>query len=187
MLATRHTNGFEPPPSSILATHVAHGNGTVAIDPETFEQLLAEALGSGEQDQPNLGADAAFNHKLICIVLRLGIDSAHEEDPFRSVGAIGREDAQLETCLEVVRSAVQRAPQVLFEKSDIQGDEAESGLLYTRMIPSILPLLATTKSNQVTDAALRLLNTLIQADRSCNRLSRADAVLEFIRGLVSGK
>jgi hypothetical protein len=119
MPAAPPLNGFEPPPSSILATHVVHGNGVPNFDTDHFNQLLAEARGTDEQGQPNLGADPSVNHKLICIVFQIGIEPALDENPFHAT-AIGRGESQLRTCLEVLQIAIDRSPPVIFTKSDVK-------------------------------------------------------------------
>ncbi len=188
MPAARHLNGFEPPPSSILATHVVHGDGVPDFDRENFNQLLAEALGADEHGQPNLGADVEVNHKLIRIVFQIGIERALEEDPFRAAPAAGKGDSQLRTCLEVFQVAILRSPQVLFVKSDRQGIGAapKSCPLYSWLIPTLLPLVAST-GTEMRDAVLELFDSMVEADRRCASASSSDVVVGLIRNSVAGE
>ena len=186
MPTTRQGDAFEPPPSSILATHVVHGNGVPEFDRDNFDQLLAEALGSDEQGQPNLGADVTVNHKLICIVYQIGIERALEENPFR---AAGKADDQLRTCLEVLQVAVQRSPQVILVASDREsfGADTTSCPLYSWLIPTLLPLIASTQTVQVREGVLELFDSLVDADQKCTPASPSDAVLGFLRAITSGR
>ncbi|KIX95534.1 uncharacterized protein Z520_08654 [Fonsecaea multimorphosa CBS 102226] len=186
--AARQTNGFEPPPSSLLATHVVHGNGVTDFDQDNFNQLLAEALGSDDQGQPNLGADVAVNHKLISIVFQIGIEPVLEENPFRSATATGRGDSQFRTCLEVLQVAIERSPQVVYVKSDAQGaPTAGNGPpLCSWLIPTLLPLVALAQGNLARDVVLELFSSMVDADRKCTTTYSCDIVLDFLRNCVSG-
>jgi hypothetical protein len=186
MPAARQVSGFEPPPSSILATHVVHGNGVPEFDRDNFDQLLAEALGSDEDGQPNLGADVAVNHKLICIVFQIGIERALEENPFR---APGKADARLRTCLEVLKLAVERSPQVVWATSDTPIHDATTKPcpLYSWLIPTLLPLTASTQAEEVRDAVLALFESLVDADGKCNLSTPSDTILGFLRATIQGQ
>ena len=182
-------NGFEPPPSSILITHVVHGNGVPDFNRDNFNQLLAEALGSDEHGQPNLGADVSVNHKLICIVFQVGIERALEENPFRPAKTAAEGDRQLRTCLEVLQVAIERTPQVIFVTAGRQGTGAFTNTcpLYSWLMPTLLPLVASTQIHDVRDAVLELFNTMVEADRKCTTSSSSDVVLGVFRAAVSGK
>ncbi|KAJ9607992.1 serine/threonine-protein kinase M1 [Cladophialophora chaetospira] len=187
MPVVRQLNSFEPPPSSILATHVVHGNGVPDFDHDNFNQLLAEALGTDEHGQPNLGADVDVNHKLIRIVFQVGIERALEENPFRAAPAAGKGDPHLRTCLEVLQVAILRSPQVLFVKSDLQGTDAATKpcALYSWLIPTLLPLLASNQADDIRDAAFELFDSMVEADKSYATSSSSNLVLGFLRNSVS--
>lgn len=185
----RPTSGFEPPASSILATHVVHGNGVPDFDRDNFNQLLAEALGSDDQGRPNLGADVAVNHKLICIVFQVGIECALEENPFRSAATAGKAEDQLSTCLEVLRVAIERSPQVVFVKSDPLGKDTSENptSLYCWLVPRLLPLIASSQTEGVREGVLQVFNAMVEADRKCSTSYSCDSVLEFMRACISGE
>ena len=189
MPAAQHLNGFEPPSSSILVTHVVHGNGVPDFDRDNFDQLLAEALGFDEHGQPNLGADVEVNHKLIHIVFQVGIERALEEDPFRAAPAAGRGNSQLRTCLEVLQLAILRSPQVLFVKTDRQGIGAgiKACPLYSWLVPTLLPLVASTDAEEVREAVLELFGSMVLANRKCASVSSADIVLGLLRNSITSK
>ena len=187
--AARTVNGFEPPPSSMLATHVVHGIGVPDFDRDSFNQLLAEALGVDEQGQPNLGGDVLVNHKLICIIFQVGIERTLEENPFQNAAAAGKADSQLRTCLEVLQVAIERSPQVLFVRSDSQsGDSSgQTCMLYCWLIPRLLPLMASSQNGEVRNAVLEVYSAMLEADKKCTTTHSCDTILGFIRACVSGK
>lgn len=185
----RQMNGFEPPPSSILATHVVHGNGVPDLDRDNFKQLLAEVLSTDDKGQPNLGADVSVNHKLICIIFQVGIETALEENPFKSIGGAGRTNVQLQNCLEVIQLAIERSPQVITVKSDSQGqDEAAwAPPLYAWLIPSLLPLMASSQTVQIRDSTSAIYHAMLQASMKCAPSNQSHSVLEFFRSSLLGE
>jgi len=188
----RHVNGFDPPPSSILATHVVHGIGVPDFDRSSFNQLLEEALGCDEDGQPNLGSDTSICHKLICIILQVGIEPAireQTENPFRTERAAGKGDLQLVRCLDVVRVAIERAPPVLFVKSDAanEKDAARSATpLYVWLVPKLLPLIAPGQDITIRNAVVSVLAGILKADQQCATVPSCRAILKFISTMVSG-
>lgn len=188
MLAGRETNGFQPPPSSMLVTHVVHGNGVPDFDRDSFNQLLAEALGSDEQGQSNLGNDVSVNHKLICIIFQVGIERALEENPFQAATGAGKADSQLKTCLDVLQLAIERSPQVLFVKSDSPGsDVSGTCALYSWLIPRLVPLLAGSRNTGIHDSVLQVFNAMLESDGKCAVGHLCGAILEYMRATISGK
>ena len=185
----RQANGFQPPPSSILATHVVHGEGVPDLDRHHFNQLLTEALGSDAEGQPNLGDDVSVNHKLICIIFQVGIQPALEETPFQTSAAPGKVDVQLRRCLAVLQVAIERSPQVLFVKSDPPGRDVPGPLcpLYYWLIPRLLPLLSLCQDVEARDAVLDVFNAMLEVDRNCGTPYLCDNVLDFMRCCVLGK
>ncbi|KIX02531.1 uncharacterized protein Z518_08472 [Rhinocladiella mackenziei CBS 650.93] len=184
----RQPNGVEPPASSILATHVVHGEGVPDFEQDSFNQLLAEALGSDEQGRPNLGADVSVNHKLICIIFQVGIEPALDDNPFESAAAAGKVNSQLRTCLEVLQVAIERSPQVLYVKSDPQGNQtsAQGHPLYSWLVPRLLSLITSCKNDHDRDAILVVFDTILEADRKSTAPCSCGNVLEFMRVCVSG-
>ena len=189
VLTARQSNGFEPPPSSMLATHVVHAHGVPDLDRDNFQQLLTEVLSTDEQGQPNLGTDIAVNHKLICIIFQVGIEPSLVEDPFKPSKGSGRADSQMKSCLEVIQLAIEKSPQVLFVKSDPQGrDQSDGSLpLYFWLISHLLPLLASASSVGVHDDILGLIKSMVTSDRSSSPAQNSEVVLDFVRACISGK
>lgn len=185
----RQSNGFEPPPSSILATHVVHAHGVPDLDRDNFQQLLTEVLSTDEQGQPNLGTDITVNHKLICIICQVGIEPSLAEDPFKPAKVSGRANSQMKSCLEVLRLAIEKSPHVLFVKSDPQGRDQsdQSPPLYFWLLSRLLPLLASASSVGVRDDILSLIKTMVGSDRTSSPNENSEIILDFIRACISGR
>ncbi|EXJ90418.1 hypothetical protein A1O1_03519 [Capronia coronata CBS 617.96] len=184
----RQPHGFEPPPSSILATHVVRGQGVPDLDRHHFNQLLTEVLGSNDEGQPNLGDDVSVNHKLICIIFQVGIEPALEENPFRAAAASGKVDAQLRRCLAVLQVAIERSPQVLFMISDPPGKDVTGPPcpLYYWLIPRLLPVIPLCQEVEARDAVLDVFNAMLEVDKKCATAYSCGNVLEFLRRCISG-
>jgi hypothetical protein len=190
--SVRQVNGFEPPPSSILATHVVNGNGVPDLDRDNFNQLLTEVLGSNDQEQPNLGADITVNHKLICIIFQVGIEPVLEDNPFKASSSsttTGKADAQLQNCLDALRLAIEKSPQVLFVKSNAgNGGHVDQSLpLYTWLVPRLLPLIAVFQNAHGRSAVLAVLETMLDANMKCSPLKSSEDLLQYIRASISGE
>lgn len=184
----RQANGFEPPPSSILATHVVRGEGVPDLDRHHFNQLLTEVLGTDEEGQPNLGDDVFVNHKLVCVIFQVGIEPALEETPFRTAIASGKVDAQLKRCLAVLRVAIERSPQVLFVKSDPPGKDVAGPEcpLFCWLIPRLLPVIPFCQDIEARDAVLGVFDAVLEADSKCATTYTCGNVLQYMRSCVSG-
>ena len=184
-------NGFRPPPSSILATRVGDGDDALEFNEESFNQLLEESLGTDENGQPNLGSDASLNHTLICIITKAGIDPFIQDlrdNPFQSSTALSKTDAQISCCLDVIRTAIERSPQVIFVKSVPEnlatGDDQVP--LYSWLLSKVLPLLIPAVSQSVRDSVLKVVSAILLADVDDDKGSRGSAAFDFTLGCVTG-
>jgi len=185
----RQSNGFEPPPSSILVTHVVQGDGVPDFDHDSFNQLLTEVLGVDEQGRPKLGSDASVNHKLIRIVFQVGIQQELEENPFQNAIIAGRADSQLRACLEVLQVAIERSPQVLFAMSNSKAreDAGQSCALYSWLFLRLLPLVASRQNSEIRDRIFGIFTAMLDADTSCATTYSCSNILQFMRACVSSK
>jgi serine/threonine-protein kinase ATR len=184
-------NGFRPPPSSILAARVVNGDDSSDFNQASFNQLLEESLGTDEDGQPNLGSDISINHKLICIVVKAGIDpfiQDTKDNPFQSTAAAAKVNSQFSCCLDVIRTAIQRSPDVSFVKSVpeelIYGGKQRP--LYAWLIPKLVPVLSPTSAEVIRDGILKVLDVILTIEGDDLKGSQGNAVFEFALGCVSG-
>src|SRR2546423_1539198 len=168
-----HMNGRLSPPSSILATHIApvNGNALPDVDPRIFAQLIEECLGYDDVGQPRVGTDVAVNHRLICVIVKAGIDPASidQDDPFK---AQGRNGDQVTRCLEVIDIAIRRSPLVLYALSgtDDLGPEDHMVPLFAWLIPKLLSLICQGQDEHdpISSKAWSVLSNLVASARTCS-------------------
>ena len=187
---TRHVNGFEPPPSSILATRLANGNDASVFDQRSFNHLLQESLGNDENGQPNLGSDIIVNNKLISIIVKAGVEPFVDDsrnNPFSSNVVSAKDEAQFLSCLDVIRIAIEKGPEVINVRSTPGDSErSENELpLYVWLLPKFLPRLAPKSSYAVKEAVLSVFRTVLDADRSATSEEKGKNISGFILGCVS--
>jgi serine/threonine-protein kinase ATR len=197
--ASRHrtaVNGMvtssQPPPSSLIATHLAPTVGSTIphFDPEDFTLLLNESLGSDEDGQPNLGTDAILNHQLICVIIKAGLDTIdpRRDDPFR------RDDQyhdQIQRCLEVIALAVERTPDVVFRSSepDDLGPQAEKVPMYFWIIPKLLSLLLLdiNESKPMSQNVWPLLGKILASEKQCSiSFDHCLSISTYLQELIEG-
>lgn len=188
---TQYPNGFNLPPSSILAARVVNGDATSDFDQASFNQLLEESLGADENGQPNLGSDVQVNHKLICIILKAGVDPTirdTKDNPFQSNGPSSKDSAQFPCCLDVIRTAIERSPEVIYVKS-VPEDQISSNTslpLFVWLIPKLLPVLAENAVTGSREAIIKVITETLVADGHVLKGSQGKFVFDFIMGCVSG-
>ena len=189
---TRRAHHLDPPPSSILATRIVNADDTLELNQASFDQLLIESLGNDESGQPNLGGDTSVNLKVIEIVLKAGVDPRlrdNVDNPFQGNSAHTKAVAQFLACFEVIGTAIERSPSVLFTKSSITGrgtDIAEHSL-YVWLIPKLISALTPNSSPECIRAATGVISTCIRKHYSDGLSGQNDTVLDFTLGCVSGK
>ncbi|OJJ33117.1 hypothetical protein ASPWEDRAFT_174541 [Aspergillus wentii DTO 134E9] len=133
---------FAEPASSILAAQLAprlssQGEQTRHLTRETFSQLRQELAG-GKYSQLRLDDSVTDVNKLICIVLKAGLDPARKDE--RS--SMEDLERQILDCLEIIQTAVEKAPQALIERPDpeILGQTSQAPL-FTWVIVRLIDLL----------------------------------------------
>jgi serine/threonine-protein kinase ATR len=187
-----HTHG-RLPPSSILATHIApiNGNALPDVDPKIFAQLIEECLGYDEDSNPRVGTDVAINHRLICVIVKAGIEPASigQDDPFR---AQGRNSDQVTRCLDVIDLAIRRSPLVLYALSgpDDLGPDDHNVPLYVWLIPKLLCLLGESQSehDSVSSKLWSVLRSLVASSRACSiSQGECDVVRTYAENCASGR
>ena len=166
----------QPPPSSLIAAHLAPTNGSTypQFDRRDFALLLEESLGSDEDGQPNLGNDVNINHKLICVIIKAGLNTIdlRSDDPFREEN---EDRDQIQRCIEVIHLAVDKTPEALFvlSKSEDLGSNAENVPLFIWVIPKLLSLLMLDKvdSQLIAYYVWPLLDKILFSEKQCSHNS----------------
>ncbi|KAL9620044.1 MAG: hypothetical protein Q9160_005422 [Pyrenula sp. 1 TL-2023] len=183
-----------PPPSSILATHLApvNGNGTALhFDRESFAQLLEESLGLDDNGHPNLGNDASINHKLICIIVKAGLDHVlHQpEDPFLADDEESKIVLEACNCLEVLELAIERCPLVVFELSgENEPNEGDRDVpLFLWLFPRLLRFLCNRDfhSPKVENKVWSIFDRVFSFESKCAPASRfCKSIREYAQQLI---
>ncbi|OAX81796.1 hypothetical protein ACJ72_03863 [Emergomyces africanus] len=150
------------PASSILAAHLAPHlspgpNQRHAISRETFSQLRQEILGQNEGGQSSLEDNITDIHKMICVVIKAGLRPAFK------ARFLGEEmEGQILDCLDIIRLAVYRSPQVLHEISDpeILGKNNTCAPLFAWLIRELFSLLFVWDPYSIKEKIYSLLSTI---------------------------
>lgn len=184
------TNGgrFQPPPSSMIATHVINGRGRSNISRDDFANLLQESLGTDEEGRPNLGKDVLVNLKLIDVIARLGIEpliTASSDDPFRARIDQGKNLGELKCCLEVIQLAFRQTPEIVFKDVDSLADvKTGSSAMYAWLLPTLLSIVLQSSNVEVHQQCTELLQLCVRGD-GCSAWS-CNSIAEYMRDVVSG-
>ncbi|KPI42986.1 Protein kinase rad3 [Cyphellophora attinorum] len=189
-LGIRRGDAFDPPQSSMLAVRLARNDEPLHLNQASFNQLLEESLGNDENDQPNLGSDVAVNLKVIEIVIKAGVDShlrTTNDDPFRANGHQLADHTQFLICLQVIKTAVERSPGVLFARTiaSTYGKEAGEVPLYLWLLPRLITALAPSSPSDKDLTVSQLLCTCIQHASGDLSSSNSTGVADFLLGCIS--
>ena len=185
-MAAWRSNGFEPPPSSMLAIRMADENDSIELNQTSFNQLLEESLGNDENGQPNLGADATVNLKVVEIVIKAGIDAyltASQEGPFE-VEVMDK--SQFLICLQVIKTAIERSPNILTARTGagVYGTRSKDVPLYAWLLPRLVSALMPSSPSDIGLAVSQLIRVCIQSP-SDRQLGHSDAIADFLLGCIS--
>lgn len=175
-------NGFDLPPSSMLATHVRPGAAVPHLNQQSFAQLLEESLGQDEDGRPNLGDDAELNQKLIMVVLQVGVDPTLEtekDNPFRSKRSTGRGISQLMQCVAVLHLAITRTRHVLHRIVLDDGMSTDQVPLYSYLYPKLLSVVAQFQDLEVTKAVFDVVAAGLQ-DENCDETRTTSVLRDFL-------
>jgi hypothetical protein len=185
-------SGSQPPPSSLIAAHLAPTNGSTfpQFENQDFALLLEESLGSDEDGLPNLGTDVALNHKLICVIVKAGLDTIGlgSDDPFRKRDG---DQTHIQKCLEVIHLVVDKTPEALFVLSESEElrPHAENVPLFVWLIPRLLSLLVLDAGNSmsIADSIWPLIGRVVFSEKRClNNFDRCNSISSYIEELAEG-
>ena len=187
----RAANGSQPPQSSLLAAHLAPTNGssTSAFDPEDFALLLKESLGSDEDGQPNLGTDVTVNHKLVCVIIKAGLDTIDllNDDTFCEDK---KYHDQVLRCIEVIDLVMERTPEAIFSSTpEDLGPIVENVPLFLWLIPKLLSSLVLDRNEPrlIAENVWPLLGKILASAKKCsNSLDLCITVSTYLEELTEG-
>lgn len=181
-------NAYQPPPaSSILATHLvphlAQGHETHLIPRETFAQLRQELLGE-RQSQVRVDEGITDINKLVCIVLKAGLDASPD-----SSGAPENDlEGQVQDCLDIIQTSLEKAPQALWDISDplILGEELQVPL-FVWLVIRLIKLATIWTSDTVHKRIHDILCSLVFFQSKQTRSSSAyNSISAFGYACISG-
>lgn len=174
------------PASTILASrfvpHLATQGNESHLTRETFAQLRQELL-SEIQSQLRVDEDVTDVNKLICIVLKAGLEISPN-------GSTSEQDleGQILDCLDIVQASIEKAPQALWEASDplILGEDIHAPL-FAWLILRLIRLATTWTSETVREKIQLLCASLAYSQfKQARSLPASYAVAAFLRACTSG-
>lgn len=186
------TNGgrFQPPPSSMIATHVINGQGQPNISRDDFAHLLQESLGTDDRGRPNLGEDVVVNLKLIVVIVRLGIEpliDVPRDNPFRAHLDQGRNLSELQRCLDVIELALRQTPELVFKDVEVIVDvQTNASLVYVWLLPILLSIVLQSSNIEVHKKCAGLLWLCLEGDRQCSA-GECSSVAGYFKDVVGSK
>ena len=193
----------EPPPSSILASHVvqADGIGVPYLDQQHFSQLLDECLRCGEDEPLYSTRDPTVYHKLICCIIHIGIHAANNNDknnnknnnnnnndPFVN-GSSHRDE--LARCLDVIDMSIRRSPQALYIATDTKysGIKDHDVPLFEWLISDLIFLYATGEKTgeEILNKIWNVLTTVATIQPQCYHMAlNCGAISGFLSNCTDG-
>ncbi|KAL4785846.1 hypothetical protein BJX76DRAFT_366638 [Aspergillus varians] len=174
------------PASSTLAAQLAprlasQGSPVHNLTREAFAQLRQE-LVEGKYSQLSLDDSVTDVSRLICIVLKAGLEPCiKDENPGN-----GDLNGQLSDCLDIIQTTVEKVPQTLTEVPDpeILGVKAYAPL-YAWLVVRLLHL-SCSRNNRAVDDVTGIFSTIVRAQYTRNRLwSTCHAIPTFLRACAT--
>lgn len=179
-------NGF-PPASSILAAHLVprltHGHEPHLIPRETFSQLRQELL-VGKQSQVRVDEGITDINKLVCIVLKAGLDAS----PSSSTDPENDLEGQVKDCLDIIQASLEKAPQALWDISDplILGEEIQAPL-FVWLILRLVKLATIWVSDTIQERIHQIFCSLVYFQSKQTRSSSThNTISTFAYACISG-
>ncbi|KAK5087209.1 serine/threonine-protein kinase M1 [Lithohypha guttulata] len=162
---------FQPPPSSMLATHVVNSRGPPRLNAHDFAELLQESLSTNEKGESNIGTDAEVNRKLLNVVLSIGVQPLIEpqtDDPFRRRIDQGRNANQLKDCLDVLNLTLQRTPEIVFQHAGSNTHETENARpIHIVLLAAAVKLVLQSQKVDLSKKCADILQACLNADKNC--------------------
>ena len=182
--------GWQPsePASSILAAHfpsrlASQGPSARQLSRETFSQLREELFRERYNQQSRLGESIADVNKLICIVLKAGL----EVSPSKGDLIKGLEQQVLD-CLDIIHASVEKNSQVLWDISDplIIGESAHAPL-FVWLVLRLIKLAGTWSLSTIQDKIHQTFGVIVSFQhRQLRSSSQCSNILTFLCACLSG-
>lgn len=185
-------NRHGEPASSILAAQLApYRSSQIGQEHElnrgTFSQLRQELLGNGEGSQFNLDGNVTDVHNLISVVMKASLEHGANDNPFSP-----RKEAEGQTldCLDIIRLAIQKTPQALYEISDpeLLGKPGIYAPLYVWLTLHLLSLQGVWGQDDIRESIYGLFPTIVSAQFKSRRRFHSDrSISSFYQACIEGK
>lgn len=177
------------PASSILAAQLAprlpsQGDKTHNLTRETFAQLRQELTG-GAYSQLRLDDSVTDVNKLICIILKAGLEPPSPEDGRSSNEGL---EKQILDCLEIIQIAVEKAPQALTEISDpkLLGGSI-SAPLFAWLVLRLIDLLRSWDNENIGAKVSTTLSSIVYSQlKSVKQWHSCHSVSALLRACIMG-
>lgn len=181
--------GLRPtePARSILASHfvprlASQGREAHSLSRETFSQLRQELLGES-YSQSRVEDGITDINKLICIVLKAGLEAAPS-------GVASEDDleGQVFDCLEIIQACSEKAPQVLWDISDplILGEDVQAPL-FAWLILRLIKVASIWHTETIQDKVLWCLTSIAGSQYKQVRSSSSQyGIATFVCVCLSG-
>ncbi|KAK5957292.1 serine/threonine-protein kinase M1 [Knufia fluminis] len=183
-----HRRDLQPPPSSMLATHVINGAARPSLSRADFSSLLQESLGTDDEGHSNIGKDVNVNFKLISVIVQIGIDpliSTQENDPFQKRIDQGRSTSELKCCLDVIIFVLQQSPSIIYHDANSAGVAQHDVLpVYAWLLSIILSVVAQSSDVEIQKRCGDVVQGCIDADDKCS-CGSCGSVVDLFRETVA--
>ncbi|KAL3460576.1 hypothetical protein BJX64DRAFT_278456 [Aspergillus heterothallicus] len=181
------TNWAAAEPPSTLAAQLAPRLSSQAsqvhnLTREAFAQLRRE-LVQGTYSEVPLDDSATDVSRLICIVLKVGLEPCSKEESLDNEELNG----QLSDCLDIIQTTVGKAPQTLVEVPDPEtlGEQAYAPL-YSWLVIRLLHLFCARSDGSADEKVTSIVSTIVQAQYKHTRLwASCHAIPTFLRACTT--
>ncbi|KAL2866806.1 protein kinase MEC1 [Aspergillus lucknowensis] len=158
----------------------SQGGQVLSLTREAFAQLRRE-LVEGRYSELALGESATDVSRLICVVLKAGLEPC-----IRDERSDNRElNGQLSDSLDIIQTAIEKAPQTLMEVPDpeILGEKAYAPL-YAWLVVRLIHLFCARSNTRVDEQISVIVSTIVRAQYRHAKLW-AHAIPTFLRACTT--
>ncbi|OJJ46333.1 hypothetical protein ASPZODRAFT_66362 [Penicilliopsis zonata CBS 506.65] len=173
------------PASSLLAAQLAPRLSSQRelarpLDRETFSQLRQELLGD-RYSQLYLDDSVTDINKLICIVLKAGLEPTCREDGYCDETLKG----QVFDCLDIIHAAVEKAPQCVYNISDpeVLGKPVLAPL-FTWLVVRLVHLSSIWGCEDISEKATKIISTIAFFQKNPRSWPSCNSILSFLRSFI---